>query len=148
MSGIGARIAQMIFECSIFIFVIAWCIIPLYIYDLFIDPFLLAHHLLKWQRVILLGTFIILYTLVIVKLIVFLYRKMQKDGKESKKNIKRKKGKKNKKSEETTRQTLDNVSINKVNDDSMTGFIRNLSMKYKDVNSIYFNNGDDKANKK
>ena len=148
MSGIGARIAQMIFECSIFIFVIAWCIIPLYIYDLFIDPFLLAYHLLKWQRVILLGAFIILYTLVIVKLIVFLYRKMQKDGKESKKNIKRKKGKKNKESEETTRQTLDNVSINKVNDDSMTGFIRNLSMKYKDVNSIYFNNGDDKSNKK
>ena len=97
MRGIGARIAQVIFECSIYIFAIAWCIIPVYIFYRFIDPFLLDYHLLKWQRWILLGAFVILYTLVVVKLIVLLYKKIQKAGKESKKNIKRKKGKKIKK---------------------------------------------------
>ena len=97
MSGIGARIAQCIFECSICILVIVWCAIPICIYDLFIDPFLLAHHLLKWQRVILLGAFIILYTLVVVKLIVFLCRKMKKTDKENKKRRKRKKRSKTKK---------------------------------------------------
>ena len=142
MSALAREIIRGIVECSIYLFVCAWCYIPIYMFDCCIEPFLLEYHLLKWLKIILLGIFIIVYTLVVVKLIMFFYNKIKRTGEGCKVE------EDGKEFENTVPYALENVMINKVNDTKMTDLIKRLSMKYQDVDSIYFNNGDEKSNEK
>lgn len=135
-----------IIQYSVYLFLFAWCYVPIYIYEHFIDQFLLEYHLIDWQQFALVIIFIIIYTVVIVKIIKFLYKKRHVPGGDSEAAVSYafKKGRINKKNKKTKKLK----EINLDNELKRISFIRNLSKKYKDVDSIYFNNGDEKSNKK
>lgn len=141
-------IAQGIFDIFFNLFILAWCYVPIYIYTHFIDRFLLEYHSNYWIKIALVVFFIIIYTVVIVKIIKFLYKKRHVPGGDSEAAVSYafKKGRINK--NKKNRKTKKLKEINLDNELKRISFIRNLSKKYKDVDSIYFNNGDEKSNKK
>ena len=55
MRALAREVIRGMVECSIYLFIFAWCYIPIYMFDCCIEPFLLEYHLLKWLKIILLG---------------------------------------------------------------------------------------------